>query len=143
MGKTYASIEINVGPETCYAYVRDSVDNPKFTAVYRMLDDGREYSGKIVEESANRRIVIEEAGIDTLTRIRLKGWTVTYDLEEAAPGRTRVGLSVEYGMRLALMGFTSMKDQSTNEVLSRVNALLALEHSGKTPECEPTAATDG
>ena len=32
MGKIYASIEINVSPKTCYAYVRDSVDNQKFVA---------------------------------------------------------------------------------------------------------------
>ena len=87
--------------------------------------------------------MIEEAAIDTVTRIRHKGWTIRYDLEEVTPGTTRVGLSVEYGMFLAVMGMTTMKLQSMNEVLSRVNALLALEHSGKTPEREPTAAAHG
>ncbi|MBT3381568.1 MAG: hypothetical protein HN742_12745 [Lentisphaerae bacterium] len=143
MGKTYASIEINTSLEMCYTYVRNSVDDPKFAAVYRTLHEGREYSGKIAEESTNRQIVIEEAGIDSVTRVRHKGWTITYDLEEVTRGTTRVGISVEYGMFLAVMGMTTVKVQSMNEVLSRVNALLALEYSGKTPEREPAVARDG
>jgi hypothetical protein len=105
--------------------------------------EGNEYSGNIVEESANQRIVIEEDGIDSVTRIRHTGWTVTYDFEEATPGATRVGISIEYGMFLAIMGMTTTKVQSMNEVLSRVNALLALEYSAKTPKREHDAAQDG
>jgi len=128
MGRTYASVEIELPSDICFSYVKSSVNPPKFVAVYKTLHSGREYSGHIVEESENRRVVIEESAIDTLTGIRHKGWTIAYDFEEIAPTRTRVAISVEYGILLALMGATTTKAQSINEVLTRVNILLALEH---------------
>ena len=92
----------------------------------------------------NRRLVVEEEAIDGLTGIRCRGWTITYDFEDAADGRTRVGISVEYGMFLAFFGLSTAKIQSFNEVLKRVNCLLALEQGTETATPrEQAAAPDG
>jgi len=143
MGKTYTSIEIDLPSGDCFSYVKNSLKSPKFVAVYKTLHEGREYSGQIVEESENQRLVIEESAIDSVTRIRHSGWTITYDFEEIAPTKTRVAVSIEYGIFLALMGMTTTKAQSINEVLSRVNSLIALEHGQELASCEQADAADG
>ena len=143
MGKTYTSIEIDLPSGICFSYVKNSLKSPKFVAVYKTLHEGREYSGQIVEESENQRLVIKESAIDSVTGIRHKGWTITYDFEEIAPTKTRVAVSIEYGIFLALMGMTTTKAQSTNEVLSRINSLIALEHRQELASCEQADAADG
>jgi len=127
MGKTNVVVEVKVPLAKSYSFVKESVANPKFMAIYRYLHPGKEYSGKIVDDIENRRLVIEESGIDSLTRIRHKGWTITYDFEETDDKNTKVSISVEYGIFLAIMGLTTTKLQSINEVLARVNSILALE----------------
>ena len=144
MARTYVSVEIGLPAAMCYTYVKGSVNHPKFLAAYRSLFSGRECSARIVEDSGNRRLVVEQQAIDGLTGIRFSGWTVTYDFEDAADGRTRVGISVEYGMFLALTGLSTMKMQSINAVLGRVNCLLALEQGTETATPrEQAAAPDG
>ena len=129
MRKTSVSVDIEVPMATCYSYVKNSVGNPKFLAAYRELHQGRrEYSGQILNESKNPRLVIHEKAIDSVTGIRFKGWTVTYDFEPVSETKTKVGVSVEYSMFLAFMGMSTMKLQSIGEVLGRVQSLLALEH---------------
>ena len=143
MGKTYASVEIELPPGICYSYVKNSLKSPKFVAAYKTLHEGREYSGQIVEDSENQRLVIEESGIDSVTRIRHKGWTTTYDFEEIAPTKTRVGVSVKYGTFLAIMSMTTAKGQSNNAVLSRIESLIALEHRQELASHEQADAADG
>ena len=129
MRKTYVSVDIEVPVATCYSYVKNSVINPKFLAAYRELHRGRrEYSGRIVKESENRQLVMHTLAIDSVTGIRFKGWTVTYDFEPVSETKTKVGVSVEYSMFLAFMGMSTMKLQSISEILGRVQSLLALEH---------------
>ena len=142
MGKVYVSVEINVPVSTCYSYVKNSLENPKFISAYKNLHDGREYSGRIVEDSQNRQLAIEESAIDTLTRIRHKGWTITYEFEEVDNTKTRIGVSVEYGIFLAIMGMTTTKIQSINEVLARITGLLALEYNGETSDLRKTDVRD-
>ena len=128
MPKTRVTVEIEVPVATCYSYVKNSVINPKFLAAYRELHRGRrEYSGRIVKESDNRQLVVHEKGIDSITGLRFKGWTITYDFEPVSETKTKVGVSVEYSMFLAFMGMSTMKLQSINEILGRVQLLLALE----------------
>jgi hypothetical protein len=129
MGKTCGEIDVQVPVARCYSFVKDSVQNPKFLSAYKDLHSGREYSGRIAEEAENRRLVIEESGMDSVTRIRHKGWTIIYDFEAVSETKTKIGISVEYGTFLALMGATTTKLQSVNEVLARVAALLALEYA--------------
>ena len=129
MRKTYVSVDIEVPVATCYSYVKNSIINPKFLAAYSELHRGRrEYSGRIVKESENRQLVMHTLAIDSVTGIRFKGWTVTYDFEPVSETKTKVGVSVEYSMFLAFMGMSTMKLQSINEILGRVQSLLALEH---------------
>ncbi len=142
MGKVYVSVEINAPVSICYSYVKNSLKNPKFIAAYKTLHDGREYSGQIVEDTQNSRLVIEESAIDTLTRIRHKGWSIAYEFEEIGSAKTRVGVSVEYGTFLALMGFTTTKIQSINEVLARITSLLALEYVRETSNLQHTDGVD-
>ena len=78
--------------------------------------------------SENRQLVIHTLAIDSLTGIRFKGWTITYDFEPVSETKTKVAVSVEYSMFLAFTGMSTMKLQSINEVLARVQSLLALEH---------------
>ena len=130
MRKTDIAVDIEVPVATCYSYVKNSVVNPKFSAVYRELHQGkRQHSGRIVRESENRQLVIDTLAIDGLTSIRFKGWTITYDFEPMNETKTKVAVSVEYSMFLAFMGMSTMKLQSINEVLARVQSLLALEHT--------------
>ena len=130
MRKTYATVDIEVPVATCYSYVKNSMVNPKFLAAYRELHQGRrEYSGRIAKESENRQLVIHESGIDSITRIRFKGWTITYDFEPMGETKTKVDISVEYSMFLAFMGMSTIKLQSINEMLGRMQSLLALEHT--------------
>lgn len=82
-----------------------------------------------MKESENRQLVIDTLAIDSVTSIRFKGWTITYDFEPVGETKTKVGVSVEYSMFLAFMGMSTMKLQSINEVLARVQSLLALEHT--------------
>jgi|GEM_PF-1429193 hypothetical protein len=140
MARTYVSVEIGIPAAMCYTYVKGSVNHPKFLAAYKSLFSGRECSARIVEDSGNHRIVIEETATDSLTGVRFSGWTVTYDFEDAADGRARVGISVEYGIFMALCGLTMMKMQSINEVLGRVNSLLALEQGTETATPRERAA---
>src|SRR5262249_37508404 len=75
-----------------------------------------------------------EDGYDTLTNLRLNGWAVTFTLTRLDELRTRVGISVEYGLMLAVLGLTTMRAQAENEILSWIRALLALERgAGATP----------
>ena len=128
MRKTYVSVDIEVPVATCYSYVKNSVINPKFLTAYRELHQGRrEYSGRIVKEFENHQLVVHEKAIDSLTGIRFKGWTITYDFEPVSETKTKVGVSVEYSMFLAFMGMSTTKLQSVNEILGRVQLLLALE----------------
>lgn len=99
-------------------------------AAYSELHQGkRQYSGRIVKESENRQLVIHTLTIDSFTSIRFKGWTITYDFEPVSGTKTKVAVSVEYSMFLAFMGMSTTKLQSINEVLARVQSLLALEHT--------------
>lgn len=127
MAESSAVVEINAQTSKCYGFVKESVTNPKYLAVYQGLHPGHDYSGRIIDDIENRRIVIEESGIDSVTRIRHSGWTIKYDFEDVAGSSTKVTLSVEYGAFLAIAGMTSTKGQSVNEILSRVTTLLALE----------------
>lgn len=129
MGESNAVVEVKVPIDKCYAFVRDSIANPKYLSVYQNLHPGRNYSGKIVDDIENSRLVIEESGIDSVTRMRHKGWTIKYDFEDVDGQNTRATISVEYGTFLAIMGMTTTKIQSINEILARVNALLALEYA--------------
>jgi len=142
MGKVYVPIEIEVPVSTCYSYVKNSLKDPKFIVAYKSLHAGREYSGRIVEDTENRRLAIEESAIDTLTHIRHKGWTITYEFEETGGTTTRIGVSVEYGTFLALMGMTTTKIQSINEVLARITSLLALEYNRQTSNLRSTNIAD-
>ena len=129
MPKTHVTVDIEVPVATCYSYVKNSVTNPKFLAAYRELHQGRrEYSGRIAQESENRQLVIHTLAIGSTTRIRFKGWKVTYDFEPVSETKTKVGISVEYSTFLAFMGMSTMKLQSINEILAEVHSLLALEH---------------
>ncbi|RKU25817.1 hypothetical protein C6499_14395 [Candidatus Poribacteria bacterium] len=129
MRKTYASVDIEVPVATCYSYVKNSVGNPKFLAAYRELHRGRrEYSGRFLNESENRRLVIHEKAIDSVTGIRFSGWTITYDLEPVSETKTKVDVSLEYSVFMALMGMSTTKLQSINEMLGRGQSLLALEY---------------
>ena len=129
MRKTYVAVDIEVPVATCYTYVKNSVVNPKFLAAYRELHRGkREYSGRIVKESENRQLVIHESAMDSLTGIRFSGWTITYDFEPVGETKTKVGISLEYSVFLAIAGMSTMKLQSINAVEVRVQSLLALEH---------------
>ena len=130
MRKTDIAVDIEVPVATCYSYVKNSIIDPRFRAAYRELHQGkREYSGRIVKEYENRQLVIQEKAIDSVTGIRFKGWTITYDFEPVSETKTKVAVSVEYSMFLAFMGMSTMKLQSINEVLARVQSLLALEHT--------------
>lgn len=130
MPKTHITVDIEVPVATCYSYVKNSVISPKFRAVYRELHRGRrEYSGRILNESENRQLVIHEKAIGSVTGIRFSGWTITYDFEPVSETKTKVGISLEYSMFMALMGMSTMKLQSIGEVLGRGQTLLALEHA--------------
>ena len=130
MRKTDIAVDIEVPVATCYSYVKNSIIEPKFLAAYRELHQGkREYSGRIVKEYENRQLVIQEKAIDSVTGIRFKGWTITYDFEPVSETKTNVAVSIEYSMFLAFMGMSTMKLQSINEVLGRLQPLLGLEHT--------------
>lgn len=129
MGESNATIEIKASAAQCYGFTRESVTHPKYVTVYKSLHSGKEYSGQIVDDIENRRIVIEESGIDSVTKIRHKGWTIKYDFKAAGANSTHVTISVEYGTFLAIAGMTTTKLQSINEILARTTALLALEYA--------------
>ncbi len=131
MGRTFVSVDVEVPVEVCYSYVKESISNPKFRAAYNNLHSGWGYSGAILEENENHRVVIQEPAVEAVTRIRHKGWTIIYDFESAGESTTKVGISVKYGAFLAFAGMTTMKLQSMNEALSRVDSLLALERAFK------------
>ena len=128
MGKSSAVVEVSAPTDKCYGFVKESVANPKYLKVYQGLHPGKDYSGRIIDDIENCRIAIEESGIDSVTKIRLKGWTIKYDFEEIDGSSTKVTISVEYGALLAIGGLTTAKGQSINEILARVTALLALEY---------------
>lgn len=130
METTHVTVDIKVPVTTCYSYVKNSVVDPTFLAAYKELHQGRrEYSGRIVKESENRQLVIQEKAIDSVTNIRFSGWTITYDFESVGETETKVGISIEYSAFIAFMGMSTMKLQSINEILGQVQSLLALEHT--------------
>ena len=129
MPKTHVTVDIEVPVATCYSYVKNSVVNPKFLAAYRELHRGRkEYSGRIVKEAENRQLVIHEPAIESVTGIRFAGWTITYDFKSIGETETKVGVSIEYSVFIALIGLSTTKLQSINEILGQVQSLIALEH---------------
>ena len=130
MGATYVAVDIKVPVSTIYSYVKDSIVDPKFLTAYRHLQQGkRGYSGRIVQETENRQLVIHEKAIDSVTGIRFSGWTITYDFESISETETKVEVSIEYSVFMALVGVSTMKGQSINEILGRVQSLIALEHA--------------
>lgn len=130
MRRTYVAVDIKVPVATCYSYVKNSVTEPKLLTAYRNLHQGkRSYSGRIVQETENRQLVIHEKAIDSLTGIRFSGWRITYDFESVGEIETKIGISIEYSVFMALMGMSTMKFQSINEMLNRVQSLIALEYT--------------
>jgi len=128
MGESNAIVEIQAPTAKCYGFVKESVANSKYLAAYQSLHPGKDYSGRIIDDIENRRIIIEESSIDSITKTRHKGWTIKYDFEDVDGNSTKVTISVEYGTLLAIGGMTTAKSQSINEILSRVTAMLALEY---------------
>ena len=128
MIESKASVEIKVPVHKCYQFVKDSITNPKFLSAYNILHSGKNYSGKIIDDIKNHRIVLEECAIDCLTGIRRTGWAIKYDFEEIDDQNTRITISIQYGALLAITSMATVKIQSFNEILSRINTLLALEY---------------
>ena len=132
MGTTYVAVDIKVPVAIIYSYVKDSIVDSKFLTAYRHLHRRkRAYSGRIVQETENRQLVMREKAIDSVTGIRFGGWTITYDFESISETETKVGISIEYSLFMALVGVSTMKGQSINAILGRVQPLLALEHTLK------------
>jgi hypothetical protein len=128
MRKSNATVEINAPASICYGFVKESVANPKYLAVHQDLHLGHDYSGRVIDDIENRRIVIEEPSIHSVTKTVHKGWTIKYDFQDVDGNTTKVAISVEYGTAVAVAGMTTVKGQSINEILLRVTALLALEY---------------
>lgn len=128
---TYVEVNIKVPTATVYSYVKNSVVAPKFLTAYKDLHLRGTYSGQIIQETENCQLLIHEKAIDSLTGIRFAGWTITYDFESVGEIETKVGVSIKYSVFMALLGISTMKLQSINEILGRVQSLLALEHTLK------------
>ncbi|WP_018971181.1 hypothetical protein [Rubritalea marina] len=129
MGKVNVQIEIQAPITACYTYVKESVIAPRYLSIYRELHHGKHYSGKIVQDHALQHLVITEQGYDSMSKLRHKGWTISYAFEALGENSTKVEVTVAYGWFLALMGMTTTKIQAINEMMGRVSALLALENT--------------
>ena len=130
MPKTHVTVDIEVPVATCYSYVKNSVVNPKFLAAYKDLHRGkRAYSGRIVQETENRQLVIHEQGLNITTGTHYGGWTITYDFESVSETKTKVGILIEYSVFMTFLAMFTLKAQSINEILGRVQLLLTLEHT--------------
>lgn len=130
MGTSYVAVDIKVPVATIYSYVKDSIIDPKFLTAYRHLQQGkRGYSGRIVQETENRQLVSHEQGLNITTGTHYGGWTITYDFESVSETETKVGILIEYSVFMAFLAMFTLKAQSINEILGRVQSLLALEHA--------------
>jgi hypothetical protein len=127
MARVTGAVTLNMPTDRCYAYLRDSVRDDRFLQAYAELRAPLKYSGDVTAVEHGRRVTISEDGYDTLTNLRLNGWAVTFTLTRLDELRTRVQISVEYGLMLAVLGLTTMRAQAENEILSWIRALLALE----------------
>jgi hypothetical protein len=127
MARVTGAVTLNLPADRCYAYLRDSVRDERFLEAYAELRAPLKYSGDVTAIEHGRRVTISEDGYDTLTNLRLNGWAVTFTLTRLDELRTRVQISVEYGLMLAVLGLTTMRAQAENEILSWIRALLALE----------------
>ena len=84
-----------------------------------------------MQETENRQLVIYEQGLNITTGTHYGGWTITYDFESVSETETKVGILIEYSVFMAFMAMFTLKAQSINEILGRVQPLLALEHTLK------------
>lgn len=129
MTRLDASVTVQVPVDLCFHVIRDGYADPRWREAYQRFRPGREYSGIVVEEEANQRLVVSEAAVDALTgaHVRALGYQVAFAFQEEGPSTTRVEVAVEYGLVAALGAAGTMSAQAANEIMHRVSALLALE----------------
>ena len=133
MRRVSASVVLDVPASLCFAACRSGIEDERWAAAYAQIRKGRKYSGRVAEEEPNRRLVIEEASIDPITKRRShkSGWRVTFDFREEAGGATRAEVGVEYGGATALVTLGTARQQAEQEVLKRLALLIAVESGFK------------
>jgi hypothetical protein len=127
MPRVTATVTLALERERCYEYLQASIREERFLRAYSALHPPLEYSGEVMALEAGRRIQIREAGIDTLTHLRMPGWEITFSLTRVGAAETAVEIAVAYGWLIGLLGFTTARGQAKNEILGWVRALLAFE----------------
>src|SRR5262249_46220911 len=137
MPRVACTLMVHLPLERCYRYVQTSLREPRFLKAYTDLRSPLEYSGEVTALELGRRITITEFVYATLTRIRVNGWEAPFTFTPMEETRTAIKIAVEYGVMLALLGFTTMRAQAENEILSWVRSFLALEQgAGQAPAAQ-------
>jgi hypothetical protein len=84
-----------------------------------------------IEEQANQRLKFSVAGRDSLLRCRTPGWKWEYRLSSFANEKTKVVITYQWGIGLALLSAFTARAQAANEIVETALALHALEEANK------------
>ena len=130
MKKVSGAISVRVPSAECFDYVHRSVSDDRLLAAYAALRGSSPYSGRVVEAGRPHRLRIVENTVDSLMEkqgVFSTGWTISYSFAPRGADSTFVEIAVEYDLVTAALGLSTTEGQARNEILHRINALLALE----------------
>lgn len=149
MPQVAVEIEMRVPRAVLHAFILALAEDSHLSQAYFKIR-GMASPSRLVERSPTR-LVIFEPTFDPALKAHgagKTGWTIAYDLEALGEETTRVGVTIEYDRRTAVMGMGLIKPQAENEIISRLGALLAFErgyhtHPGAERDEAPRALPEG
>lgn len=132
MGKVSYTIDLEVPLNKCFTNFRRCLDDGRYKKVCSDLISPK-YTPVIIDETENKKISIKEIAFDPLFRVTLKNFAMihNYSFEPISDNRTRINITTEYSMMVALSGLGTTKAQVKDKIIGVVNSLLSYENGIK------------
>lgn len=132
MGKVSYMIDLEVPVEKCFSNIKRCLEDERYKRVCSDLVSTK-YIPIIIDETENKNICIKEIAFDTVTGFTLKNISMihNFSLEPISENRTRINITTEYSMMVALSGFGTVKPQVKDKIIGFVNSMLSYENGTK------------
>ena len=129
MGKVSYTVDLEVPVEKCYSNIKSCLADERFKKVCSDLVSPK-YIPVIVDETKNEKISIKEIAFDPITGLTIKSISMThnYSFEPISENETRIKISIEYSLLVALSGFGTVKALAKDKIIGIVNSLISYEN---------------
>lgn len=132
LGKISYTIDIGVPLDKCFSNFRRCLDDERYKDVCSELVSPK-YIPVIIDETENQIITIKEISFDPLTGFTHKNISMihNYIFISVTENITRINISTEYSILVALFGLGTVKGQVKDKIIGIVNSLLSYENGLK------------